>query len=218
MEADFWLDRWQQGRTGWQERQPGAMLVRHFGALGLGPGALVLVPLCGATPDIGWLRAQGCAVVGAELSGLAIAQVFAGLGLVPQTTDMGRMRRHSAPGLDLFEGDIFDLTPEMLGKVDAIHDRAALFALPPDIRRRYAAHLVALTGGAPQLLTCFDHGGDPDDGPPFSVPPEEVARLYGDSYRITLLDEQDTGLRTTGAGERDCLWHLADGTNGSVRE
>lgn len=51
MEADFWLDRWQQGRTGWQERQPGAMLVRHFGALGLGPGALVLVPLCGATPS-----------------------------------------------------------------------------------------------------------------------------------------------------------------------
>lgn len=209
MDAEFWLDRWQSGRTGWQEEGANGMLVRHFGALGLGHGARVLVPLCGASPDIGWLRTQGCAVVGAELSGLAIGRVFDGLGLVPEVTTTGRMRHHSARGIDMFEGDIFDLTPALLGRVDAIHDRAALFALPPAVRRRYAAHLVALTGAAPQLLNCLDYDGDPEHGPPFSVPADEVARLYGAQYRVTLLEEQPAEIFSTGAAACDSLWHLA---------
>lgn len=209
MDAEFWLDRWHEGRTGWQEAGPGAMLVRHFGTLGLAPGARVLVPLCGATPDMGWLLRQGFAVAGAELSGLAIGQVFKGLGEEPVVTQVGPMRRHSAPGIDVFEGDIFDLTPEILGKVEAIHDRAALFALPPDVRRRYAAHLVALTGGVPQLLICLEHGSD--KGPPYSVTGDEVARLYGDTYRISLLANVATEVFGSGRAAVDHVWHLAQG-------
>lgn len=209
MDAEFWLDRWQRGRTGWQQDAPGGFLVRHVSALQLPPGARVFIPLCGASPDIGWLRSQGCAVVGAELSGLAISQLFDGLQLVPQVTRMGPLRRHAAPGLDVFEGDIFDLTPQMLGPVDAIHDRAALFALPPATRRLYAAHLIALTGGAPQLLTCLEHDGPADQGPPFSVAPDEVAALYGAQYRVTLLARECSEIFGSGAPARESLWHLA---------
>ena len=206
MDAQFWLDRWRQGRTGWQQAEPGALLLRHFGVLGLQPGARVFVPLCGASPDLGWLLAQGCAVVGAEFSGLAVAQVFQTLGVVPDVTTHGALQRHSVPGLDLFQGDIFDLTPAQLGPVDAIHDRAALFALPSALRPAYAAHLVALTGAAPQLLNCLEH--DTGTGPPFSVTADEVARLYGDTYRITLLDDAPDQLFASLATARNRLWHL----------
>ena len=43
--------------------------------------------------------------------------------------------------------------------VDAVYDRAALVALPPAMRDRYAPHLVAITGGAlRRLLACFEYG------------------------------------------------------------
>lgn len=54
--------------------------------------------------------------------------------------------RFSAPGIDIFQGDIFALDAETLGPVDAVYDRAALIALPPDMRPRYAAHVTAITG------------------------------------------------------------------------
>lgn len=207
MDAEFWLDRWAEGRTGWQQAAPDALVLRHFGALGLRPGARVLVPLCGATPDIGWLLGQGFAVVGAELSGLAIGQLFEGLGVAAEVTALGPLRRHSAPGLDVFEGDIFDLTAEHVGPIHAILDRAALFALPPDLRPRYAAHLVALTAAAPQLLICLEHGSD--RGPPFSVTAEEVARLYGDAYDLTLREARETGFYPTRSAARESLYLLA---------
>ena len=208
MESDFWLDRWQQGRTGWQQDAPGPFLVQHIAALALPRNARLFVPLCGATPDIGWLMAQGYRVVGAELSALAIRQVFAMLSLTPVITDLGPVIRHAAPGLDLYRGDIFDLTPQLIGPVDAVHDRAALFALPPATRRRYAAHLVTLTDTAPQLLTCLDYAAPPDQGPPYSVSPGEVARLYGPHYRITLLTEEPTLVFGTSTAARQSLWHL----------
>ena len=37
----------------------------------------------------------------------------------------------------VFVGDFFDLTNSLLGAVDAIYDRAALVALPPDMRQAY---------------------------------------------------------------------------------
>ena len=49
-----------------------------------------------------------------------------------------------APGLTFITADLFELGPESLGRFDRIYDRAALVALPPKMRARYAAHLTAL--------------------------------------------------------------------------
>jgi thiopurine S-methyltransferase len=99
----------------------------------------------------------------------------------------------------------------MLGRVDAVHDRAALFALPPQVRRAYAAHLIGLTGGAPQLLICLEHGSDrgTNGGPPFSVTGAEVAGLYGAAYRISLLEDAATEVFGSGRPAVNHVWHLA---------
>ena len=189
MEPDFWHARWQtKNILGFHEGKANAFLVKHFSRLPLAPGARVFVPLCGKTRDIAWLLGQGLRVAGAELSRIAVEELFAELEVVPQVTQDGPLTRFSAPGLDILQGDIFALTRDALGPVDAVWDRAALVALPQDMRARYAPHLVALTDGAPQLLVCFEYDQSLLAGPPFSVPPQEVRTLYGGDYMVAPLE------------------------------
>lgn len=185
MDPDFWHRRWRENRIGFHQLTANAMLTRHIGALGLAEGARIFLPLCGKTRDIGWLIAQGFRVAGVELSRIAIEQLFRDLGLSPEITDMGALTRFSAENIDIFVGDIFALCPDILGPVDASYDRAALVALPAEMRPRYAAHMAGITGDAPQLLICFEYDQALMSGPPFSVDTEEVARLYGTYFTLT---------------------------------
>jgi thiopurine S-methyltransferase len=117
--------------------------------------------------------------------------VVRGKRIEPTIRDAGRLRHYSAPGVDLFAGDIFDLSPELLGPVDAIYDRAALVALPADMRRRYTAHLRTLGGAVPQLLICFLYDQSVMDGPPFSIVDDEVRGHYGDAWQLELCEARD---------------------------
>jgi len=203
MDAEFWHGLWARGRIAFHEGEANAMLVAWFDRLALAPGARVFVPLCGKTRDIAWLLAQGHRVVGAELSDLAVEQLFAELGAEPRIDDAGPMRRFRAGGVEVFLGDVFDLSAAMLGPVDAVYDRAALVALPAGTRRRYADHLAAITGTAPQLVIAVEHGRT--EGPPFSVDPAEMHRLYGDRYTLLELARAAPGVDMRG---RDAVWLL----------
>jgi thiopurine S-methyltransferase len=184
MDPSFWHERWRHDETAWHAPDVNPHLVAHLDALDLAPGSRLFLPLCGKTLDIGWLLAQGFRVAGAELSALAVQQLFGELDLEPQTTEFGTVTQWAAPDLDVFVGDVFDVTRAMLGSVDATYDRAALVALPPQMRARYAPHLVEITGGAPQLLITFEYDQAIMDGPPFAVPADEVQALYGERYAI----------------------------------
>ncbi len=184
MDPDFWHHRWETNQIGFHEGETNALLESYFGRLGLDPGIRIFIPLCGKTRDIAWLLSQGYRVAGAELSATAIRQLFEELGLTPAITAFGSINRYSAPDIDIFVGDVFQMTAEMLGPVDAVYDRAALVALPDDMRNRYARHLMAVTGSAPQFLICFAYDQALTEGPPFSVPAAEVQRLYEDRYEI----------------------------------
>lgn len=187
MNRDFWLEKWNRDEIGFHKDVEHPALVAHLDSLSLAPGARIFLPLCGKTRDIGWLLSQGYRVAGAELSERAIEQLFEGLGVAPTRETRGKLILFSAPGIDIFVGDIFDLGPIDLGPVDAIYDRAALVALPPEMRHRYAEHLMGLTGGAPQLLISFDYDQTAMDGPPFSVDEVQVRRFYASTYDTTLL-------------------------------
>ena len=191
MEASFWHNRWQTNQTGWHERAVNPLLIAHFPSLHVPPGKRVFVPLCGKSLDLGWLLSQGYAVAGAELSELAVTQLFADLGMEPRVSQVGPLRLFRGEKIDIFVGDIFDLTREVLGPVDAVYDRAALVALPEALRSRYTAHLKALTGMAPQLVIGYQYDQSVVDGPPFSVSPEELRRHYGEDYTLTPLARVD---------------------------
>lgn len=191
MEASFWHQRWERNEIGFHEASANALLVKHMPSLQLAPQSRVFIPLCGKTRDIHWLLNQGFQVAGAELSELAVTQLFAELDLTPEIIDLGKLRHYHARHLDIFVGDIFELTAEMLGQIDAIYDRAALVALPAQLRQKYTAHLVTISHAAPQLLLCYVYEQSQLSGPPFSVGDDEVKQHYQAHYALHRLESAE---------------------------
>ena len=191
MDHQFWHDRWTKGEIGFHEGQPNALLTEYVHTLALPKGGRVFVPLCGKTRDIPWLMSQGLRVAGAELSEMAVGELFEEMSLAPDIETIGPLRLYKAQNIDIYVGDIFDLTGAMLGQVDAIFDRAALVALPPDMRKRYAKHLMAITANATQLLITFDYDQADLTPPPHAIDEAEVEMHYGAFYEINVLEARD---------------------------
>ncbi|HEX3761072.1 MAG TPA: thiopurine S-methyltransferase [Kofleriaceae bacterium] len=182
-----WVARWREGRTAFHEGRPNELLVRA--AARLDGCRRVLVPLCGKTEDLAFLAARGHDVVGVELSELAVQAFFAEHDLTPSVARHGPFaayqvgpaagERAAAGAITLLVGDFFALTPELLGPVDALYDRAALIALLPELRPRYVAQLRALVpAGAPALVITIEYDPAAMTGPPFAVLEPELHALY----------------------------------------
>jgi thiopurine S-methyltransferase len=185
MDPNFWHKRWENNEIGFHQGEANVLMVDNFHALSLAKNSRVFVPLCGKTRDIAWLLSKGYRVVGVELSELAVKQLFKDLGVEPDVTIAGELKHFNAVNIDIFVGDIFNLSTEIVGIVDAIYDRAALMALPADLRTRYAVHVNEITHTAPQLLICLDYDQTLMQGPPFSIDKDELIRVYGDHYTLT---------------------------------
>lgn len=204
MDANFWHKKWQTNNIGFHGSKPNPLLVENFEALSLAQGSRVFVPLCGKTLDIGWLLSQGYAVTGVELSELAIEQLFDELGIEPIISDMGKLKHFSAPNIDIFVGDFFDLTQETLGIADAIFDRAALVALPETMRKKYSQHLTAITHIAPQLLITYEYDQMLSQGSPFALFEQDINLYYAENYHVNGVVRQDV----TGMPAKEVVWHL----------
>jgi thiopurine S-methyltransferase len=187
MQHDFWHAKWQKNEIGFHLPEANPLLVAYFSALQLAPQSRVFLPLCGKTLDIAWLLAQGFQVAGAELSAIAVEDLFKNLKLTPSITPLGEVANYHAENLDIFVGDIFKLKQKQLVQVDAVYDRAALVALPEEMRKLYTKHLMALTQNAPQLLICFEYDQTLHAGPPFSISAKEVQQHYADYFDVDLL-------------------------------
>jgi len=209
MDPSFWHQRWEKNEIAFHESKANPVLIKHVNELSLAKGSRVFVPLCGKTRDISWLLSKGYRVAGAELSQIAIEQLFMELGLQPEISTVGEVELWSANRVDIFVGDIFALSRKMLGPVDTIYDRAALVAFPEDMRNRYTAHLTGITHKAPQLLICYDYDQSLMQGPPFSIRNEEVHRHYADHYEVTLMASTDVsgGLKGKCAAKEN-VWLL----------
>jgi thiopurine S-methyltransferase len=188
VEPDFWHARWQQRQIGFHRAEPHPSLVRWWPALGLPANSRVFVPLCGKSRDLGYLAARGHDVIGCELSPVAAEAFFAEAAVAPERATAGRFERWRAQGITILVGDFFDLQAADLGMVTAVYDRAALVALPPAMRRDYAAHIAALLPvGANGLLLTLDYPQEAMDGPPFSVDATEIEALFGPHFALELL-------------------------------
>ncbi|MFD2229384.1 thiopurine S-methyltransferase [Alkalimarinus sediminis] len=211
MDASFWHQRWELGEIAFHEGEANSLLVKHFGLLNLAKGSRVFVPLCGKTQDIPWLLTQGYEVVGVELSEIAVKELFASLGIVPAISNVGSLIHYQGRNIDIFVGDIFDVTTGLIQPVDAIYDRAALVALPEDMRNQYTAHLINITMAAPQLIICFEYDQSVMPGPPFSVNAEEVMRHYESAYSWSLVESREVAGGLKGkADASEMVWVLTN--------
>lgn len=191
MEPSFWQERWQNNEIGFHLPCVHPLLEKYLPELGLDAGATLFLPLCGRTLDIGYLRSLEYRVIGVELSELAVRGVFEQLGVTPEIHPWRGGQCWQADGVTIFQGDFFLLRAADLGAVDAVYDRAALVALPPDMRARYAGQLAEITYAAPQCLISFEYDQSRMPGPPFSVAADELVHLYGDLFELRELCRND---------------------------
>lgn len=189
MDSNFWHQLWESNDIGFHQRAVNPLLAEYFNALSLADGCRLFIPLCGKTLDIAWLLSKGYRVAGAELNKPAVEQLFSELGVEPRISKLGKLDCYSAENIDIFVGDIFNLSAEILGDVDAIYDRAALVALPEVMRKQYRSHLLEITHVAPQLLLTFEYDQTLMEGPPFSISANDIKRYYSDIYTLNLLKQ-----------------------------
>ena len=203
VEATHWHEKWQTNDLGFHEAAGNQLLHRQLNELDMADSARILVPLCGKAEDMAWLAAKGYAVTGVELSDIAARDFFSEHDIEPSITDDGTFTRYAGAGVEIMVGDFFDLDEQTVPTVAAVYDRAALVALPPEMRTRYATHLADITNCAPQLLITFEYQQDQLAGPPFSISAAEIDRLYGCRFVAQRLDEQTVvgGLRGVAATE-----------------
>lgn len=183
MERAFWFTRWQEGRIGFHEGQPNAFLIKH--GEWLARCRRILVPLCGKAEDLAYLASRGHEVVGIELVEDAVRQFFTEHQMTPEVTTAGGCVIYSAGSITVIAGDFFAATAASFGPVDGIFDRAALVALPREMRARYVAHLRELAPGAERMLLVGFEFPSAGEGPPFSVEETEVRELLaGDDVQL----------------------------------
>lgn len=191
MDSQFWIDRWSRNETGFHQRDINAYLQQYWTDMRVPKGATVFVPLCGKSLDMRWLREQGHEVIGVELARKAVQEFFEEWGVEPQIARSGPFERWRANGVELLCGDFFDLTSVDLHGVGAVFDRAALIALPADLREKYATRLRSiLPAQTPTLLITVDYPQQEMKGPPFAVGDAEVRTLFAGAD-IRLLREDD---------------------------
>lgn len=192
MQPQFWKQRWAEGQIGWHQHEVDRLLNKHWPSLEVASGTSVLVPLCGKSLDMAWLASTGHPVMGVELSGLACTAFFAEQGLEPTEYQRGAFTVFAAPDIALWCGDVFALESSDLVEVAAVYDRAALIALPPDLRQRYVESVYAqLPAGCVGLLITLEYPQAEKAGPPFSVDEDEVRQLFEPTWAVDLLERRD---------------------------
>lgn len=175
----FWLDLWHEGRTFFHRDTVNADLIKYWSNLNLPQDAQILVPLCGKSLDMLWLAEQGFQVIGIELSEKAVLQFAKENDLHFTKRVSSQAINYFSPSISIWVADIFSLSTSTIEPVDAIYDRAALIALPENLRSNYVQ--TCLKWLKPQgeiLLKTMSYDQSQMEGPPFSVSDAEVKRLY----------------------------------------
>lgn len=208
MKHDFWHQRWSEGRIGFHQADFNPYLKKYWQLLSLAGDDRVFVPLCGKSKDMLWLREQGHEVLGVELNSSACEAFFAENGAEPECIQMPGFVVRSVDGVQLLCGDFFSLNAEDLRDVSAVYDRAALIALPPEMRVQYVEYLAQiLPRGVQILLITLEFEGE--GGPPFSVQGTEVERLFGAAFEIECLERTQPD-DPRDVGRLEVTWLLKD--------
>ena len=199
MEKSFWLDKWQAKEIGFHLSDFHPLLQKYHLKV-FSSSKSVFVPLCGKSHDMAFLASEKYRVTGSELSEIAAQEFFEEQKLLFGNTDylIENQRTHTSyrnDGCTIFTGDYFDLESTMLLGAENIYDRAALIALPKEMRVRYVKQLKELLPQANMLLITLDYDQSVVSGPPFSVDEQEVNQLFSFAsikqlYRQDIIEQE----------------------------
>jgi len=136
-----------------------------------------------------WLLEQGCNVIGIELSSIAVESFFKEQHINYKKTKRGKFDSYQSEHIEILCGDFFSLNTIDLASIDLIYDRAALIALPQQLRQKYAGLLTNVSNASTKMLLKTLESDDVAEGPPYSVNETEVQSLYGEVFTIKRVKE-----------------------------
>ncbi|XP_006818719.1 putative thiopurine S-methyltransferase [Saccoglossus kowalevskii] len=193
-----WNERWEQGRIkGFHLPHVNELLSEHLHSLINGRKKLrIFVPLCGKSVDMIWLANQGHIVIGVEFSKLAILQFFGENSLEYTATSVdklvnGELFQNKEGNIMIYKCNLFDLSSDIIGQVDAILDRAAFSAIMPVERQKYRDLMISTMHTHTRyglILENFDH--TIMSGPPYCISPTMLEQIFGDQLNIEKIGEK----------------------------
>jgi thiopurine S-methyltransferase len=192
VQPEFWLNRWRTAQIGFHQAAVDRHLQAYWPTLKLPANSRVFVPLSGKSLDLLWLQTLGHAVIGVELSPLAVESFCMEHGIPARRRLLADFDVYEADGLTLFCGDFFKLTPALLGSVSAVYDRAALISWTPALQEPYVEHLAGLTrAGTQTLLIAVEYPPEQMSGPPFPLTRDRIESLHASRYSIEELGRHE---------------------------
>ncbi|WP_062267745.1 thiopurine S-methyltransferase [Endozoicomonas arenosclerae] len=205
MKSADWVTRWKEGRIGFHRPEYNESLLKYWPQLDQSGAQSVLVPLCGKSLDMIWLKQQGLEVIGTELVKMAVEAFYQEQNLQPEIQDHQAYRHWQANDIHILEGDFFEL-PEGSVQSTVFYDRAALIALPQTMRKQYVTQLMQTAPDLKEgLLITVEYDQDLVPGPPFSVREPEVRELFSPWFEVHKLESHtsaaSTNLKEKGVNE-----------------
>ena len=201
MNPEFWQARWKEKRIGFNQPKVNPLLIKYFSDLQMAIGSRIFIPLCGKSIDMIWLANQGFDMVGVELVESAVQEFFTenNISYTIKAHDKSSnikcyQGQLSGQTIALWVADIFMLSTNDVGRVDAVYDRAALIAMPEELRLQYSQQVIDLSQNAPQLLLTLNYDQNERAGPPFSISHEQIQQYYSAHYQIQELEGKPSTL------------------------
>ncbi|WWD22619.1 hypothetical protein CI109_107112 [Kwoniella shandongensis] len=204
--TNIWEERWQQGRTGWDQSSSHPFLTQFLASarsdeLGVPRTGRALVPGCGTGYDVNLFAQWGLDATGIDLAptGVELAKKW----LESQPPTKGKS--------DIVVADFFEYDPK--DKFDLIFDYTFLCALPPDLRPAWSKQLANLSKSASSttlitLMYPLPPHSQPT-GPPWPLTEEVYHELLDEQWELVWAEDVPSSMkRTVGAqgGEKLGVW------------
>lgn len=175
LQAEFWEERYQSQRTGWDIGEPAPPLVDFLNEPQAPTRGRVFVPGSGRGHDAIYLARRGFEVVGLDFAPSAIEFSQA------RAAQEGLTER-----VQFIQQDLFNLPAEFEAAFDLVAEHTCFCAIDPALRPDYVRviHNILKPGGL-MLAVFFAHNRA--GGPPFRTSPAEIRQLFGPFFTIRQL-------------------------------
>lgn len=194
----YWIQKWLDKDTRFHQESTHPHLLKFSKNFPMGS---ILVPLCGKSLDMIHLASLGHEIIGVELSEIACRDFFLENKLSCTEKEIPGFKVFSSQNITLYCGDFFELPQDVWKSITGIYDRAAIVALPEELRKKYANEIVKKAPkGSEILLIAFDYPAGILQGPPFSVPESELKRNFK-GCELKMIDTRKDAVRTTDVSE-----------------
>jgi thiopurine S-methyltransferase len=211
LEHSFWHERWKTSKIGFHLNESNPILKKNFETLNLKFGSTVLVPLCGKSLDLIYIKELGFDVIGFELNLIAVESFFKENNIDFEIVDYECFKCYRSDRITIYVGDFLQFPKELLEglPISGIYDRAALVALPLSMRKDYYQKMISLYPiGSKVLCVTFEYDDSKTSGPPFSVNFSEVDKHLNSYFKIMVIEKYEGDMDNPRLSKEGCNYMI----------